>query len=61
MSLNELPVATITFLVGLALVVAAYVSNDISFNDAYQNVLYLGGGSAAIGYVRNQAGKGLKG
>lgn len=61
MSLNELPVATITFLVGLALVVAAYVGNDISFNDAYQNVLYLGGGSAAIGYVRNQAGKGLKG
>lgn len=59
--LDNLPVATITFLAGLILVIVAYVSGDISFNDAYQNVLYLGGGSAAIGYVRNQAGKGLKG
>lgn len=58
--LDNLPVATITFLAGLALVIVAYASGDISFNDAYQNVLYLGGGSAAIGYVRNQAGKGIR-
>lgn len=58
--LDKLPVATITFLVGLALVIVAYLTGDISFNDAYQNVLYLGGGSAAIGYVRNQAGKGVR-
>jgi uncharacterized membrane protein len=59
--LDKLPVATVTFLAGLVLVIIAYISNDISFNDAYQNVLFLGGGSAAIGFARNQAGKGIRG
>jgi hypothetical protein len=58
--LDELPVATLTFLVGIALVVVAYIGDDVGFEDAYKAVLYLGGGSGAIGYVRNQAGKGLK-
>jgi hypothetical protein len=58
--LDDLPVATLTFLVGVVLVVVGYVGDDVSFEDAYKAVLYLGGGSGAIGYVRNQAGKGVR-
>lgn len=58
--LDDLPVATLTFLAGVVLVVVAYLNDTINFDDAMQSVLFLGGGSGAIGYVRNQAGKGLK-
>lgn len=57
-SLKEIPVATLTFIACIVLIVVAYVSNDISFNDAFRNLLFAGGGSGAIGYVRNQAGHG---
>lgn len=59
--LDKLPVATLTFLTGLALIVLGYFSNDIGFKEAFEAVLFLGGGSAGIGYVRNQAGKGMRG
>jgi hypothetical protein len=59
--LDHLPVATLTFLAGLVLIVLGYISNDVTFNDAFKDVLFLGGGSGGIGYVRNQAGKGVKG
>lgn len=59
-TLDNLPVATLTFLAGIVLIIIAYVSNDINFNDAFEDVLKLGGGAFGIGYVRNQAGKGTK-
>lgn len=59
--LDKLPVATLTFISGVVLLVIGYISNDISFEDAFKSVVFLGGGSAGIGYVRNQAGKGVRG
>jgi len=59
--LDKLPVATVTFLAGIVLIIVGYVSNDVEFERAFELVAYLGGGSAAIGYVRNQAGKGQRG
>lgn len=58
--LNEnLPVASITFIVGCILAIIAYIKGDLTVEAAYQSILFLGGGSAAVGFVRNQAGKGL--
>lgn len=59
--LDKLPVATLTFLAGLVLIVVGYISNDVNFAKAFELVLFLGGGSAGIGYVRNGAGKGMRG
>jgi hypothetical protein len=58
--LDEIPVASVTFVAGLVLLVIAYISNDISFTEVWEKVLFLGGGSAAIGFARNQAGRGIK-
>lgn len=58
--LDELPVATLVFLAGLAALVVAYVGDDIAFSELWEKLLFLGGGTAGIGYVRNQAGKGVR-
>lgn len=58
--LDHLPVATLTFLAGVVLTVVAYCNNTIDYDTAMKSILFLGGGSGAIGYVRNQAGKGVK-
>lgn len=58
--LDNLPLGTITFVVGLVLIIVGYANGDVQFSDAFKDVLFLGGGSGAIGYVRNGAGKGLK-
>ena len=59
--LDNLPVATLTFLAGVVLIILGYVDDKIGFEDAFQSLLYLGGGTAGIGYVRNAAGKGVRG
>ena len=58
---DKLPVATLTFLAGVVLIVLGYIDDKVTFEDAFQSLLFLGGGSAGIGYVRNQAGKGVRG
>lgn len=58
MSLDNIPVATITFIASVVLIAVAYISNDISFEQAYEALALAGGASFGIGYVRNQAGKG---
>jgi hypothetical protein len=58
--LDKLPVATLTFLAGVVLIVLGYIDDKVSFEEAFESLLFLGGGSAGIGYVRNQAGKGLR-
>jgi len=57
--LDELPLATLVFVVGVLLIVLGYVKDDITIDAAFENLLFLGGGSGAIGFVRNQAGKGV--
>jgi hypothetical protein len=59
-ALDNVPVATPTFLAGLVCIVIAYVSNDVSIEDAFELLGLLGAGSFGIGYVRNQAGKGVR-
>lgn len=57
--LNKLPLATISFLVVLAVAIYAYLTGDISFEDfAAYGVGANGAGNAIIGEVRNRAGKG---
>jgi hypothetical protein len=58
--LDELPVATLTFLAGVVLIVIGYVDDRLTMEKAFESLVFLGGGSAGIGYVRNQAGKGIR-
>lgn len=52
-----MPVATPAFLVGAGLAVIAYFSGDLPIEGA---LAYLGAGGPAIGFIRNQAGKGVR-
>lgn len=58
--LDNVPVATLTFLVSVALVVIAYISNDLSIEDAFVCLGLAGGGAGAIGHARNGAGRGVR-
>jgi hypothetical protein len=58
--LDNIPVASITFIVGTALAVVAYVSNDLSIQDTFAAIGYVGGGSGIIGLARNGAGRGVR-
>lgn len=58
-ALNDLPVASLTFLAGLVCTVIAYISNDISYLEATAAIGFTGVGSYGIGKVRNEAGRGL--
>jgi hypothetical protein len=58
--LDDLPLASLTFIAGVVLTVIAYVSNDVGYQDALVALGALGGGTGALGYVRNQAGRGLR-
>ena len=58
--LDNLPVATITFLASIVLIIIGYINDDVGFKDAFESLLFAGGGSGAVGYVRNQAGKGVR-
>jgi hypothetical protein len=58
--LDDLPVASITFLVSLAVIVIYAIAGEISFDQAFEAIALAGGGSAAIGFVRNGAGRGVR-
>lgn len=58
--LDDIPVASITFLASVVVVVIAYVSNDLNVEEAFEALALAGGGSFGIGYVRNQAGRGVR-
>jgi hypothetical protein len=58
--LDDIPVASVTFIASLVCIVIAYISNDLSLEDAFEAIALAGGGSFGIGYVRNQAGRGVK-
>lgn len=58
--LDNIPVATITFLVGTVLIVIAYLSNDLSISEALKDLGYVGVGAGAIGIARNGAGRGVR-
>jgi hypothetical protein len=58
--LDDLPVATLTFLAGIVLITIGYIDDRLTLEKAFESLVFLGGGSAGIGYVRNQAGKGVR-
>jgi hypothetical protein len=58
--LNKLPLATIAF---LAILVAGFyclITGQITFDEFGKAAGYGGVGTAALGYVRNQAGHGVR-
>lgn len=57
--LKTIPLASVLFVSGVVLLTIAYVSNDVSFDKVWEDLLFLGGACGAIGYVRNQAGHGV--
>ncbi len=58
--IGDLPVASVTFVAGAAMLVIAYANGTVPFDEAWKDLLFLGGASGGIGYVRNQAGKGVR-
>lgn len=58
--LDNIPLASVVFVAGLLGGLIALVTGEITFAAFREWFLYLGGGSAAIGYVRNQAGRGTR-
>jgi hypothetical protein len=58
--LDDIPVASVTFIAGIVLIVIAYLSDDIDFMEAMLCLGLDGAGSFGIGYVRNQAGRGIR-
>lgn len=58
--LDDIPVATVTFIAGIVLTIIAYISNEIDYLQATAAIGFTGAGSFGIGYVRNQAGRGVK-
>jgi Na+/H+ antiporter NhaD/arsenite permease-like protein len=58
--LDDVPLATLTFIAGLVVIVVAMVNNDLSVDDALKAVGALGLGSGGIGLARSSAGRGLK-
>jgi hypothetical protein len=58
--LDDVPMATLTFIAGLVLTVIAYVSDDLTVLEAFGALGLTGGASAGIGHARNGAGRGVR-
>lgn len=59
--LDKLPVATITFLVSIVLIVIAYATDDIDIQQAFEFLGLSGVAAGGIGWARNGAGRGVRG
>lgn len=55
---QKFPVATVTFLVAIALIVLGYVENTVTFEQAFEALGLAGVGSGAVGISRSLVGKG---
>lgn len=58
--LDDIPVATPTFFIVAALIIIAYISNDLTVFQALAAFGVNGLGAGAIGHARNGAGRGVK-
>lgn len=58
--LDNLPVASIVFVVGTILAVIAYLTGDLSIEEAFEAIGYAGVGAGVVGVARNGAGRGVK-
>ena len=57
--LDNLRMGTILALVGILCTVYAYVTGDISLDDAFKYFAISGGTGSAVGVMRTYSGKGL--
>lgn len=58
--LNDLPVASLTFIAGTVLVIVATLTGELGITEALKDIGYVGVGSGAIGFARNGAGRGVR-
>jgi len=58
--LDDVPVATLSFIAGAVIAVIAYLSNDLSAFEALAAVGIVGFGGGKVGEARNGAGRGVK-
>lgn len=59
--LDNVPVATLSFIAGAVLATIAYLNGDISAFEALAAVGIVGFGGGKIGEARNGAGRGVRG
>lgn len=58
--LDDIPLASVSFVVGIVLTVIAYLNGTLSYDDAIKAVSALGVGTGVLGYARAKSGKGTK-
>jgi hypothetical protein len=58
--LDNVPVATLSFIAGAVVAVIGYISNDLTVFQALAAVGIVGFGGGKIGEARNGAGRGLR-
>lgn len=58
--MDSLPFASITFVVGVAIIIGGCITGEFSAEEALELVGFVGVGSGAIGIARNGSGRGLK-
>lgn len=58
--LDNVPLATISFIAGVVVTVIAYISNDLTVFEALAALGFTGVGAGAIGHARNGAGRGVR-
>lgn len=58
--LDDLPLASLVAVASILVVVYAYVTNDISLNNALLGLGAVVGGSGVLGIARAQSGKGTR-
>ncbi len=59
-ALDNLPLASLAFVAGIVVVVIAYISNDVTVDQALTDLGILGAGTGVLGYARAQSGKGTR-
>jgi hypothetical protein len=58
--LDNVPVATLSFIAGVVVSFVAYLNGDLTVQEALVAVGAVGGGAGVIGHARNGAGRGVK-
>lgn len=57
--LDTIPLGSVIAVCGIVMVLYAYFTGTITIDEAFRYFAYVSGGSAAIGFMRTHAGKGV--
>jgi hypothetical protein len=55
---QKFPLATVTFVVSVALIFLGYLNDDLTIKAAFETLGFAGVGSGAVGISRSMVGKG---